>query len=192
MTEPIPDVLLRLRDDARTQSAPDALEARLVSAFREHHPARRTNRKWLWGSAAIAASLLATLAWRFPSIAPLQAPPGPRPVAVAPQLVEPSSGKLVAKKATKPNAQKQRRPSPAQIATAPPPQAREFIQLPYAPDFDPYEGGQVVRVSVPGASVRGLGLPISADRVQADVLLGDDGVARAIRLVSNSGLNSRR
>jgi hypothetical protein len=192
MTEPILDVLRRLRDDARTQSAPDALEAKLVSAFREHHPVRRTNRKWLWGSAAIAASLLATLAWRFPSITPLQSPPGLRPVATVPQLVTPRVVTPVARKTTKPKPRKQRPPSPAQVATAPRPQAREFIQLPYAPAFDPYEGGQVVRVSMPGASVRGLGLPISADRVQADVLLGDDGVARAIRLISNSGLNSRR
>jgi hypothetical protein len=74
----------------------------------------------------------------------------------------------------------------------PPRQQEVFVEIPYAPPFSPYEGGQVVRLNMPGSSVRRLGLPVSVDRVQADVLLGNDGIARAIRLVSNSGLNSGR
>jgi hypothetical protein len=42
---------------------------------------------------------------------------------------------------------------------------------------------------MPGSSIRSLGFAVMTDRVQADVLLGSDGVARAIRLVSSSGLN---
>jgi len=72
------------------------------------------------------------------------------------------------------------------------PDNQEFIEIPYAPAFEAVDGGQVVRVNMRGASVRRLGLPVMTDRVQADVLLGEDGIARAIRLVSNSGLNSTR
>ncbi len=71
-------------------------------------------------------------------------------------------------------------------------QPEVFVEIPYAPPFSAYDEGQVVRVNMPGSSVRRLGLPVSVDRVQADVLLGNDGIARAIRLVSNSGLNSGR
>ena len=193
MNEPIVDVLRRLREDDRAQSAPDALEQKLVTTFREHHVARRrAGRKWLWvASAAMAASLLVVLGWRFSSTTPLRAPLDlPKPVASAPKATTPEAVVAVANVTPKPKIHKQRKPKTARLASAPArvPQ-REFIRLPYAPEFDPYEGGQVVRVSIPGASVRNLGLPVMMDRVQADVLFGGDGVARAIRLVSNSGLN---
>ena len=81
----------------------------------------------------------------------------------------------------------------AMVPDDPRPEApREFIEIPYAPDFSAADGGQVVRVNLRGASVRRLGFPVLTDRVQADVLLGHDGVARAIRVVSDSGLNSNR
>ena len=68
----------------------------------------------------------------------------------------------------------------------------EFIEIPYAPSIGAFDEAQVVRVNMPGASARRLGLAVGMDRIQADVLLGNDGIARAIRLVSTSGLNSER
>jgi hypothetical protein len=64
----------------------------------------------------------------------------------------------------------------------------EFIPLvagvPAAP---PLESGQLVRVQLPRAALASLGLPLNAERgdepVKADVLLGGDGLARAIRFV---------
>ena len=51
----------------------------------------------------------------------------------------------------------------------------------------PLEGGQLVRVQVPRAALASLGLPLNAERgnepVKADVLVGYDGLARAIRFV---------
>jgi hypothetical protein len=77
-------------------------------------------------------------------------------------------------------------------AQRPQQQVQEFIEIPYTPALADYDSGRVVRVNMPGASVRSLGLPVMSDRVEADLFVGDDGVARAIRLVSSSGLNSRR
>jgi hypothetical protein len=53
----------------------------------------------------------------------------------------------------------------------------------------------VVRVQLPMSSLRLMGLPVSedfsGDAVQADVLLGQDGLARGVRLVQgNSGENN--
>jgi hypothetical protein len=78
-----------------------------------------------------------------------------------------------------------RQPPPAVAVEAAP--AREFIPLPYSPAFTASEGGQVVRITLPRSSLRTLGFPINEERaferIQADVLLGNDGIARAIRVV---------
>lgn len=51
----------------------------------------------------------------------------------------------------------------------------------------PLESGQLVRVQVPRSALAALGLPLNAarenERIKADVLLGADGVAHAIRFV---------
>jgi hypothetical protein len=64
----------------------------------------------------------------------------------------------------------------------------EFIPLVAgAPGATPLESGQLVRVQLPRAALAPLGLPLNAERgnepVKADVLLGNDGLARAIRFV---------
>lgn len=64
----------------------------------------------------------------------------------------------------------------------------DFISLVAdAPATSPLESGQLVRVQVPRAALASLGLPLNAERgnepVKADVLLGGDGLARAIRFV---------
>ena len=49
------------------------------------------------------------------------------------------------------------------------------------------DGGQLVRIQMPRSTLMKFGLPVTADqaneRVKADVLLGADGIARAIRFV---------
>jgi len=59
--------------------------------------------------------------------------------------------------------------------------------MPYAPRFTAEDRGQLVRVRLPRESMRSFGLPVNQDRmvqsVTADVLIGEDGIARAIRFV---------
>jgi hypothetical protein len=49
------------------------------------------------------------------------------------------------------------------------------------------DGGQLVRVELPRSALMRFGLPVNMDRaserVKADVLVGSDGIARAIRFV---------
>jgi hypothetical protein len=65
--------------------------------------------------------------------------------------------------------------------------ATEYVPLTYAAYADETYGGHVVRVQVPRAALLTLGVPIGAEPstelVKADVIVGDDGLARAIRLV---------
>ena len=60
----------------------------------------------------------------------------------------------------------------------------EFIPL---AGFAQSEGGHLVRVELPRSALSSFGIPVNADRagerVKADVLLGEDGTARAIRFV---------
>jgi hypothetical protein len=65
--------------------------------------------------------------------------------------------------------------------------ATDFIPLTQGGQFGQAEGGHLVRVELPRSAMASFGLPVNYERqggrVKADVLLGDDGVARAIRFV---------
>jgi len=64
-----------------------------------------------------------------------------------------------------------------------------FVELPWTAGLPVFESGEIVRMEVPVASLPAYGIDISAgaDRpVEADILIGQDGFARAIRLVTNS------
>lgn len=63
----------------------------------------------------------------------------------------------------------------------------DFIPLMQGGRFAQGEGGHLVRVELPRSALTSFGLPVNAEaaggRVKADVLLGEDGLARAIRFV---------
>lgn len=65
--------------------------------------------------------------------------------------------------------------------------ATEFMPLGYAGPVSLQDGGQLVRVELPRSAMLSLGLPVNMDRysqrVKADVFVGVDGLARAIRFV---------
>jgi hypothetical protein len=65
--------------------------------------------------------------------------------------------------------------------------ATEFMPLGYLTAANFQEGGQIVRVELPRAALANFGFPVNMDRykerVKADVLLGADGLAHAIRFV---------
>lgn len=63
----------------------------------------------------------------------------------------------------------------------------EFIPLMQGAPYPPAEESHLVRVELPRSALASFGLPVGAEstggRVKADVLLGEDGIARAIRFV---------
>jgi hypothetical protein len=63
----------------------------------------------------------------------------------------------------------------------------DFLLLRYGDDHAPMESGEVIRVQVPRSALITLGLPVDVehadDPVLADLLIGEDGLARAIRFV---------
>jgi hypothetical protein len=195
--ERLEDLLRRMRETSSSLRAPDAVEERLLLAYRAQHvqraPVRYTPWRWIAATAAAAAVLALVFAVRLsrlPDVDPL--PDVARVHAPAP----PSH--LVKSQSTAP-AVSVPRPKPSLLTAARPKEVKgsparsqedtaEFIALPYAPPLSVYDHGQVVRVRLPRTSVGNFGLPVNeerlAERIPADVLLGQDGIPRAIRFVS--------
>ncbi|MFS8086857.1 MAG: hypothetical protein ACMG6H_14585, partial [Acidobacteriota bacterium] len=81
--------------------------------------------------------------------------------------------------------------APSLPATTPETETREittdFVSLSYGSALDLQDGGQMVRVELPRSSLARFGLPMNMNRadekIKADVLVGADGLARAIRFV---------
>lgn len=61
----------------------------------------------------------------------------------------------------------------------------DFVPLPNAEQLDPGDEMDVVRMEMPRSTLLAMGLPVAEEdgMVQADVLLGGDGVARAVRVL---------
>ena len=118
-----------------------------------------------------------------PPAAPVVEPAPPAPVRTAPERAsrpESVSAKVFRKKETRRAAEPQQPEVPVDLG--------EFYALAHVPDTpDAALGTQVIRVEVPRASLVALGinLPLDgeAENVKTDLLVGADGVPRAIRLV---------
>jgi hypothetical protein len=66
----------------------------------------------------------------------------------------------------------------------------DFVALPWSVGLPDFESGAIVRMEMPAASLPAYGIDISPGvgtrPLEADVLIGQDGFARAIRLVTNT------
>src|SRR5215217_4922104 len=158
--------LRALADEMETLAAPDELETKLLKAFRARSVvtplARRqwNSRYWL---VAVAAMLLIAIGvvisrWNKYSVD------------------------------TPPRHAGLRRPENTQVANhATSEIATDFIPLSYMNAASLQDGGQIIRVELPRSTLASFGLPVNMDRynqkVKADVLLGVDGMAHAIRFV---------
>jgi hypothetical protein len=71
--------------------------------------------------------------------------------------------------------------------------ATDFVLVGYGNALDLQDGGQLVRVVLPRSALATFGLPMNMDRaderIKADVLVGTDGLARAIRFVEVKAIN---
>jgi hypothetical protein len=193
MQDGLRDALRRLKEDAAGQGAPAALEGQLTEAFRRRHR-KSLQRKWLLVPAAIAASVAIGFVLQISEHGKVEH--GAAPVAVKPApptpVEEPGTVTPVVVQKEKPRAKTRPARVPSRhlsVASAKPRESVEeqpFVQIPYAPPFTTYDEGQILRVNMKGSSIRRMGIPVAAQQVQADLLVGNDGLPRAVRLVSHS------
>lgn len=197
---------LRQLREATTEQAPDWMEESLRQAFlsQEQQLAGR-HARYMWGAAAAAAGLVTLgiigLSWLRPGSD--QAPPiaveRQNATPTSPSAAPPSTSAPVVDRNTRQSAvSTEDQVSPARVRRAPTSRARtpvedepreivtDFVWLPYgAPSA--FESGQIVRVRIPRSVLPSFGLAMDgrdlAERVQADIVVGEDGLARAIRLV---------
>lgn len=167
--------------DSADLEAPAHFEPVLVSAFREHrrslerkqHRQRRTRLRWLeWSAlAAAAAVLLAIGAWNFSR-------PRVNGTKTNPSVVTTPANSNA-------NGAAQQTAS-VETATAEDSNS-DFVPVPYGESLSSDDSGLVVRVSLTRSALGSLGYPVdevhAGDVVQADLLVGEDGLPRAVRLV---------
>jgi hypothetical protein len=178
----------------------------VLEAFRKQNTVRpfvpkRSNSRY-WIAAAVAAMLLiaiSVVAYRVnyrvnddrklaqqdqPQSSPkVKDEPVKQEQQVAVVQDEPSPQAPKPKRVRHPNV---RRPENVQLANHAE-VATDFIPLSYMTAVNLQDGGQIVRVELPRSALANFGLPVNMDRynekVKADVLVGVDGLAHAIRFI---------
>jgi anti-sigma factor RsiW len=188
-----------LAEDAAAESAPDALEERLVRVFVSEKapalpvPGGARIRWWLPLAAGLVLAAGAVGWWRSGDVEPRTVPsPSPPPSTQA------------SKPAAAPGPETSFTPLPVPIERGAPgkpakPSVRRqphvlrpagFMAIPAASGLPDFESGEIVRVEIPLTSLPSYGIEIVPDAkrtpVQADLLVGQDGQARAIRLVRST------
>jgi hypothetical protein len=152
--ERLTEALREIASEDRCLEPSPAVEHRLLDLFRAERAARRaTRRRRAWALAASAIAAIALTAWFA-------------------DRMQPRSATIIARDPVVPA------PTGVEIAT-------DYLPLPYS-DV-PLESGVIVRLEVPRSALVSFGLaPADAEvsgTVQADVLVGEDGLARAVRFI---------
>lgn len=200
--ETVTSSLRLLAEDMESLNAPPAIEQKLREAFRAQKVVRPVWRRrapyWLAAVAAMILIVISVIAIRSrtdspkPSIAlqtQIKEQPVPQEQREEPKLAvdqqQPKQQQQIV--------QKQRRPAPRRVPNN---EVANHVNREIATDFMPLgylnastfqEGGQIVRVELPRSTLVSFGLPVNMDRyhekVKADVFIGVDGLAHAIRFV---------
>jgi hypothetical protein len=196
--------LRALAEEMETLAAPDELETKLLQTFRARRVvipfARRqlNSRYWLIAVAAMLLVAIGVVVFRWnrdtidtPHQAVKHTVPQKKPENdTSRKDVEYQAVNLPVKTEKRKPARHaaSRRPENTQLANHVTNEiATDFIPLSYMNVASLQDGGQIIRVELPRSALANFGLPINMDRynekVKADVLLGVDGLAHAIRFV---------
>jgi hypothetical protein len=107
--------------------------------------------------------------------------PTPKQAPVVVRIEEPTRFPVVTQVKPKPKIQKRRH-----TPDADPP----FLPIPYTQPLQPGERAEVVRMLMPVAALIAAGFPVATSdasaEASADVIIGEDGRARAVKLISIS------
>ncbi|MGH9593718.1 MAG: hypothetical protein ACRD5L_11540 [Bryobacteraceae bacterium] len=185
--------------NASHEEAPQRVEAALLSEFRKYHSHASWRRRFEWlASGAIAATLL-FLAWTYgtrekdrsvpappknvssQSRAPVDASnsAAPQPAERAPESISETAVVKADTVATKMVASE--KPEAGSSVTS------DFVPVPFTDGIAPDDSSMVVRVQLTRASLAELGYPVAEtpdeELIRADVLVGEDGWPRGVRLV---------
>lgn len=169
MNDDLTQAMAKLAAAHRAQRAPISVETNVLAEFDSTH------RRRYWTAASVAVAALAASAFLVVHSPAPQETPIARPPAVVAVAHE------IAEKPAPPK--KRRRSRPAEDPEAP------FITIPYTVPLTPNEPVRVVRMALSASALSVAGFPLSAsdpgNGIPSDVLVDEDGRARAVRIVSN-------
>jgi hypothetical protein len=167
--------LAMLAAEHRAERAPHTVERAVLAEF----DAARPRRVWKIAAAGAIAALLVAGAFSIHRPKDISRPAESRIIAPAPMpIAEPV-------KSDRPTVRRHS-PKPA-VSPQPTPEADPFIAIPYTVPLAPEERATVVRMTLSAAAMAAVGFPFQPGvPQQADVLISEDGRARAIRIVANS------
>jgi hypothetical protein len=196
-----------------TEGASPGVEARVLAAFTERHATLRNERArafrassmtWMRVAAVIAFLTASGLAWWWMAGKP-RVEDVKRAAIAAPSSIEAKAPPSQAAAETYPPSPRRpvvvtvadngmRRQAATRNRQATPRFVRPegFVALPSAEGLPAFDSGEIVRIEVPVTSLPSYGIDIAPDArgpaIEADFLVGQDGQARAIRLVKNGRL----
>lgn len=202
-----PELMSALRDEDAQGPQPDwhAMEQQLLHAFGDRQATARPPR-WRWVAVAATLVVAAGAAWQLmssavlaPTTRPIAAPPVTTPEHAAAETASPARqipamNTPIVAQVIAPVPARTARPARAAVAKEsavdPLAQFAGFVMLPGVGTLPDFESGHVVRIDVPPAGLPAYGLDLLLDAVsasvEADLLVGQDGVPRAIRLASTN------
>lgn len=181
---------------ASPKGAPPEVGVRLRSAFARHHSRRR--RKRIAVITVLLACLLVSLAWWLrvgnPGTEAKQRPRIVQPAAAPPAVVTHATGAATAPRVVARPARTRIRSQATgktyrtnKVAPSPVMAASDFVALPSFNPAIPIGPSRIVRVELPGSALQLVGYAVNGEllerRVVADVLVGQDGIPYALRLI---------
>jgi hypothetical protein len=191
-SQDLTEALAAIAASGRSVEAPPSVEERLLSAFRAGSPVTRSTGStslkvsWMVGLAAAAVILtIGAIGWRLVNksrkVAPTSIAVDSRSVRVLPApdstLVPPVEQNR--RQSTRPASRK------PQVVSSGTEDLQGFLPLPTDGDSGRHETVAMVHIQLQPAALEALGIPRaevnSARPITADVLIGDDGMAQAIR-----------
>jgi len=168
---------------SREDQTPPHVETALLAAFRSHHRRASWRRSLQWASVGAAAAVLLVFLWTVSGRSRGQNSPPPR------KDVSSQSGMPLEAKA--PASTKQGEVAPAAAVEDAPVNesyvASDFVPVPFTGAIAADDPGMIVRVQLTRASLAQLGYPVAEtpdeDLILADVLVGEDGWPRGVKLI---------
>jgi hypothetical protein len=168
---------------AREEQTPAHVETELLAAFRNHHRRASWRRSLQWASVGAAAAVLLVFVWSGIGRSRGQSSPA--------RTKDVSSQSATPLKAQSPATSKPDEVMPVEIVANTPVAetyvASDFVPVPFTGAITADDPGMIVRVQLTRASLAQLGYPVAEspdeDLILADVLVGEDGWPRGVKLI---------
>lgn len=184
-------------DAARRDHLPPDLEARLLAEFDAFNASSKPSKVFSFRKARLWVPVLAGAIAASVAIAWVETQePARTPAPVKTRVLRPLPEVAIAQPAPVPPKVARRRKTGVRAAKPLAEPEAPFVEIPYTIPLAPYERASVMRMEMPVAALIAAGLPVRTahtdGRAQADVVVGEDGRAHAVRVISISSNYSQR